>query len=71
MANGKCHTSRKPERGVLAAAARRLPGLIPRTPTAIFRALLGILLFFCGIVFGAWLIIRFRRHTQVGTAPKS
>lgn len=71
MANGKRHTPRKQEPGDLAAAARRLPGVIPRTPTAIFRALLGILLFFCGIVFGAWLIIRFRRHTQDGAAPKS
>jgi hypothetical protein len=48
-----------------AAAGQRLRALIPPiTPRVIFRALLGILLFFCGIVFGAWLIIRFRRHIQ-------
>jgi hypothetical protein len=29
-----------------------------------FRALLGVLVFFCGIVFGVWLIIRFRRHER-------
>ena len=33
----------------------------------IFRAILGVLLFFCGIVLGAWLIFRFRRHIQDGT----
>ena len=44
-----------------AAAGRQLRALIPPiTPRLIFRALLGVLLFFCGIVFGAWLIIRFR-----------
>jgi len=31
------------------------------TPRLILRVLLGVLLFFCGIVFGIWLIIRFRR----------
>ena len=45
-----------------AAAGRQQRALIPMTPRVIFRALLGVLLFFCGIVFGAWLIIRFRRH---------
>ena len=46
-----------------AAAGQQLRALIPPiTPRLIFRALLGVLLFFCGIVFGAWLIIRFRRH---------
>lgn len=46
-----------------ATAGRQLRALIPPiTPRLIFRALLGVLLFFCGIVFGAWLIIRFRRH---------
>lgn len=71
MANGKRHTRRKLEPGAFAVAARRLLALIPRTPTTILRALLGVLLFFCGIIFGAWLIIRFRRHTQNGAAPKS
>jgi len=46
-----------------AAAGQQLRALKPpMTPRVIFRALLGVLLFFCGIVFGAWLIIRFRRH---------
>jgi hypothetical protein len=46
-----------------AAAGRKLRALIPpMSPRVIFRALLGVLLFFCGIVFGVWLIIRFRRH---------
>jgi hypothetical protein len=27
-----------------------------------FRALLGVLLFGCGLILGVWLIIRFRRH---------
>ena len=48
-----------------AAAGRQKRALMPPiTPKLIFRALLGVLLFFCGIVFGAWLIIRFRRHIQ-------
>lgn len=48
-----------------AAAGRKLRALIPpMSPKVIFRALLGVLLFFCGIVFGVWLIIRFRRHVQ-------
>jgi hypothetical protein len=48
-----------------AAAGRGLRALIPLiTPRVIFRALLGVLLFCCGIVFGVWLIIRFRRHLQ-------
>ena len=48
-----------------AAAGRQLRALIPPiTPRLIFRALLGVLLFFCGIVFGAWLIIRFRRYVD-------
>jgi len=38
------------------------------TPRVILRALLGVLLFFCGIVFGVWLIIRFRRRIQDGNA---
>ena len=43
--------------------AQQLRSLIPPiTPRLIFRAILGVLLFFCGIVFGVWLIIRFRRH---------
>jgi hypothetical protein len=41
--------------------------LPPITPRAIFRALLGVLLFFCGIALGAWLIFRFRRHLQDAT----
>jgi len=50
-----------------AAAGRQLRALIPPiTPRVVFRALLGVLLFFCGIVFGVWLIIRFRRHIQAG-----
>jgi hypothetical protein len=37
------------------------------TPRVVFRAILGVLLFFCGIVLGAWLIFRFRQHFQDGT----
>jgi uncharacterized membrane protein YdjX (TVP38/TMEM64 family) len=44
---------------------RRLRALLPSlTAGVIFRALLGVLLFFLGIVWGAWLIFRFRRHSQ-------
>lgn len=44
------------------AAAKQLRALIPPlTPGLILRALLGVVLFFGGIVFGVWLIIRFRR----------
>ena len=51
-----------------ADAGRQLRAqILPMTPRVIFRALLGVLLFFCGIVFGAWLIFRFRRHTQDST----
>lgn len=54
-----------------AAAARQLRALIlPITPRVIFRALLGVFLFLCGIVFGIWLIIRFRRHVQ-DSSPES
>jgi hypothetical protein len=50
------------------AAGRQLRALMPPvTPMVLFRALLGVVLFFCGIVFGAWLIIRSRRHIQDGT----
>ena len=42
--------------------------LPPITPRLILRALLGVLLFFCGIGLGAWLIFRFRRHAQDGNA---
>jgi hypothetical protein len=52
-------------RAIGAAALQHLRALIPSlTPRVIFRALLGILLFFCGIVFGAWLIFRYRRQLQ-------
>jgi hypothetical protein len=48
-----------------ATAGKQLRALIPPiTPAVFFRALGGILLFFCGIVYGVWLIIRYRRHSQ-------
>lgn len=48
-----------------AAAGRLLRTLMPPIgPRVIFRALLGVLAFFGGIVFGVWLIIRFRQHLQ-------
>jgi hypothetical protein len=48
-----------------ATAGRHLRALMPpMTPMVLLRALLGVLIFFCGIVFGVWLIIRFRRHIQ-------
>ena len=48
-----------------AKATRRRHALLPPlTPGVIFRALLGVLLFFLGILWGAWLILRFRRHTK-------
>ncbi len=51
--------------GMTATAGRHLRALMaPMIPTVLFRALLGVLLFFCGIVFGVWLIIRFLRHSQ-------
>lgn len=49
--------------------ARELRALLPPINLRlIFRALLGVLLFFCGIVLGAWLIFRFRRHVQDSNA---
>jgi len=49
--------------------APQLRGLLPPiTPQLILRALLGALLFLCGIVLGAWLIFRFRRHIQDSNA---
>jgi hypothetical protein len=49
--------------------ARELRALLPPiTLRLILRALLGVLLFFCGIVLGAWLIFRFRRHVQDSAA---
>ncbi|MBO0823849.1 MAG: hypothetical protein J2P27_08325 [Actinobacteria bacterium] len=45
--------------------ARQLRALLPPlTPGLIFRAFLGMLLFFFGTVLAAWLIFRFRRHSQ-------
>lgn len=45
--------------------SRQLRALIPpMTPKVIFRALLGVLLFFCGIVLGVWFIFRSRRDAQ-------
>lgn len=63
MTNKTRHTLSTPEPSGIAKAVKRTPGLIPRTPGTIFRALLGVLLFFCGILFGIWLIIRHRRDT--------
>ena len=63
VTNKTRHTLNKLEPGDFAEAVKGIPGLIPRTPGAIIRALLGVLLFFCGILFGVWLIIRFRRDT--------
>jgi hypothetical protein len=34
----------------------------PMTPRMFFLALLGVLLFFCGLVLGIWFIIRYRRY---------
>jgi uncharacterized membrane protein YqaE (UPF0057 family) len=34
----------------------------PITPVLILKVLLGIVLFFSGIVLGVWLIIRYRRR---------
>jgi len=49
--------------------ARGLRALLPPiTLRLILRALLGVLLFLCGIVLGAWLIFRFRRHVKDGNA---
>jgi hypothetical protein len=49
--------------------ARGLRALLPPiTLRLILQALLGVLLFFCGIVLGAWLIFRFRRHVQDSAA---
>jgi hypothetical protein len=45
------------------AAGRQLRALMPSmSPGVIFRMLLGVLLFLCGIIFGVWLIIRSRRQ---------
>jgi hypothetical protein len=49
--------------------ARGLRALLPPlTLRLILRALLGVLLFFCGILLGAWLIFRFRRRVQESNA---
>jgi len=34
----------------------------PITPRLVFRALLGVLLFLCGLLAGIWFIVRYRRH---------
>jgi len=47
-----------------AAIRRNLRALLPPiTPGLFFRALLGVLLFFCGIIAGIWIIIRYRRSS--------
>lgn len=45
---------------VKSAAVEGLRALI--TPRMILLALLGVLLFLCGLVYGLWLIIRFRHR---------
>lgn len=55
-------------RAIASTALHHIRGLIPPlTLRVIARALLGVLLFFCGIVFGAWLIFRYRRQIENGT----
>jgi hypothetical protein len=71
MTNKTSHALSRVEPDDFAEAVRRTPGLIPRTPGTILRALLGVLLFFCGVLFGIWLIVRFRRAAADGAAPKS
>lgn len=45
------------------AALELLHAIRPRvTPMLILKALLGILLFFIGIIMGIWFIIRYRRQ---------
>lgn len=63
MTNKTRHTQSRPEPPDGAEAVKGISDLIPRTPGTIFRALLGVLLFFIGIFLGIWLIIRFRRDT--------
>jgi hypothetical protein len=63
MTNKKSHAGNGLRPDDCAEAVRRTPGLIPRTPGTIFLTLLGVLLFFCGILLGIWLIVRFRRDT--------
>jgi hypothetical protein len=49
------------------AAKSQLRALMPPiTPGVIFWALVGVLLFFCGIIYGVWIIIRSRRQSQGG-----
>ena len=68
MTGGGRHIRSKPGSpgsAVGANAAEQLRGLLPPiTVRFIFRAILGALLFLCGIVLGAWLIFRSRRHIQ-------
>lgn len=53
-------------------AAKQLRALLPPvTLKLILLAILGVLLFLCGIVYGVWLIIRFRRHHADGGAPSA
>ena len=49
-------------------AAEHLRDLLPPiTLKLVLLALLGVLLFLCGLVYGAWLIVRFRyRDPHVG-----
>lgn len=63
MADKKRHTLTKPDlRALLPPILRAL--LPPITPGFVLRAILGAILFFCGIVYGMWLIFRFRRRGE-------
>ncbi len=70
MAGRQRHTMSEPGSPGRAAGVvdvRQLRALLPMTPRVILRALLGMFLFFGGIVLGAWLLFRFRRHLQDAT----
>ena len=59
---------RGPQPHKAAGSPLRTP-IPPVTPRLILLAILGVLLFLCGIIYGVWLIVRFRRYHADGGTP--
>jgi hypothetical protein len=62
---------REPHTAVAGRTAAKVARALipPMTPGLVLRAILGMLLFLCGLALGIWLIIRFRRLDREHSPP--